>query len=343
VIDSVAAASKNARSSQKLLGSIKIQISDLMKRDKMEYKLQPFAFTDGNQGTLKMALELKALKAPKAETPQKDKVPFSSMDEEPWMDKHPPADTKKEGPVNSEPSSAAKGRVGQLVSPLDSEPETSPERATSATDSKGQEWGEPGEERINPVPKILETVPKAPNFVKSPSLDEMMANTLAPMAGTIGMDTEDVEDLISKRIDEAPLGRVQLSLEYNDENGDLIVVLHQAEGLPGGDLPDPPDPYVKMYLLPARKSKSKRKSDVKKDTVNPVFEETFKAYDEDLLKGVTNPQLEVSVIDKKGIFARSPLMGRTVVDIDITPGTMSGYIIEKKWFNLEEADDDSDE
>ena len=59
-----------------------------------------------------------------------------------------------------------------------------------------QEWGEPGEERINPVPKILETVPKAPNFVKSPSLDEMMANTLAPMAGTIGMDTEDVEDLI---------------------------------------------------------------------------------------------------------------------------------------------------
>ena len=42
-------------------------------------------------------------------------------------------------------------------------------------------------------------------------------------------------------------------------------------------MPDPPDPYVKMYLLPARKSKSKRKSDVKKDTVNPVFEETFKA------------------------------------------------------------------
>ena len=38
------------------------------------------------------------------------------------------------------------------------------------------------------------------------------------------------------------------------------------------------------------------------------------------MKGVTNPQLEVSVIDKKGIFARSPLMGRTVVDIDITPG-----------------------
>ena len=32
----------------------------------------------------------------------------------------------------------------------------------------------------------------------------------------------------SKRIDEAPLGRVQLSLEYNDENGDLIVVLHQV-------------------------------------------------------------------------------------------------------------------
>ena len=38
------------------------------------------------------------------------------------------------------------------------------------------------------------------------------------------------------------------------------------------------------------------------------------------MQGVTNPQLEVSVVDKKGIFARSPLMGRAVVDIDITPG-----------------------
>ena len=44
-----------------------------------------------------MALELKALKAPKAETPQKEKVPFSTMDQDPWMeDKCPPADTKKE-------------------------------------------------------------------------------------------------------------------------------------------------------------------------------------------------------------------------------------------------------
>ena len=63
-------------------------------------------------------------------------------------------------------------------------------------------------------------------------------------------------------------------------------------------------------------------------------------YEDDLLRG-PGAQLEVSVIDKKGIFGgRSPLMGRVEVDI---PGLVtSGFAIERKWFVLEDADDDSD-
>ena len=29
--------------------------------------------------------------------------------------------------------------------------------------------------------------------------------------------------------------------------------VHEAEGLPGGDLPDPPDPYVKVAVHPFSK------------------------------------------------------------------------------------------
>lgn len=49
-------------------------------------------------------------------------------------------------------------------------------------------------------------------------------------------------------------------------------------------------------------------------------------------------QLEVSVVDNKGIFARSALMGRVVVSLaDVET---RGGITE--WYQLEEEDDDSD-
>ena len=49
-------------------------------------------------------------------------------------------------------------------------------------------------------------------------------------------------------------------------------------------------------------------------------------------------QLEVSVVDRKGIFARGSLMGRAVVSLSDVE--RSGGITE--WFELEEDDDDSD-
>ncbi len=45
------------------------------------------------------------------------------------------------------------------------------------------------------------------------------------------------------------------------------MTIHCATGLPGSDLPDPPDPYVKLYLLPERNKKSKRKTEVKRKTL----------------------------------------------------------------------------
>ena len=72
-----------------------------------------------------------------------------------------------------------------------------------------------------------------------------------------------------------PNGKIKLSLSYNAGKEELSVTVHEARGLPGGDLPDPPDPYVKLYLLPERSKKSKQKTDAKKDTVTPTYDETF--------------------------------------------------------------------
>ena len=116
----------------------------------------------------------------------------------------------------------------------------------------------------------------------------------------------------------------------------MQVHIHEAKGLPGGDLPDPPDPYVKLYLLPDRPKKSKRKSDAKKDTVTPVYEETFEYEIE--ASDLSSQQLEVSVIDRKGIFSRGSTMGRVVLELT----DIASNDVLNKWFDLIEVEDDSE-
>ena len=119
--------------------------------------------------------------------------------------------------------------------------------------------------------------------------------------------------------------------------------------LPGGDLPDLPDPYVKLYLLPDRSSNSKRKTDVNffqqnliqdnlnlnafslqvvRDSINPVFDETveYTVAPSDL----PSRELEVSIINRKGLFARSPLMGQTKISL----GQFDLSQALTQWFDL---------
>ena len=39
-------------------------------------------------------------------------------------------------------------------------------------------------------------------------------------------------------------GKIRLNLLYDDNRQELKVFVHEVAGLPGGDLPDPPDPQV---------------------------------------------------------------------------------------------------
>ena len=71
----------------------------------------------------------------------------------------------------------------------------------------------------------------------------------------------------------ASKGRVRLNILYDTNKEELKLFLHEAQNLPGGDLPDPPDPQVKVYLMPGKKKK--KKSQVVKDCVDPTYNEEF--------------------------------------------------------------------
>uniref|UniRef100_A0A8C5KNJ6 Synaptotagmin-5 n=1 Tax=Jaculus jaculus TaxID=51337 RepID=A0A8C5KNJ6_JACJA len=69
------------------------------------------------------------------------------------------------------------------------------------------------------------------------------------------------------------LGRLQYSLDYDFQSGQLLVGILQAEGLAALDLGGSSDPYVSVYLLPDKRRRHETK--VHRQTLNPHFGEAF--------------------------------------------------------------------
>ena len=52
--------------------------------------------------------------------------------------------------------------------------------------------------------------------------------------------------------------------------------MNKARGLAAADKNGFSDPYIKTYLLPDKSKVSKKKTAIKKKTLNPVYNETLK-------------------------------------------------------------------
>eukprot|EP00090_Calanus_glacialis_P017269 TRINITY_DN26933_c0_g1_i7.p1 TRINITY_DN26933_c0_g1~~TRINITY_DN26933_c0_g1_i7.p1 ORF type:complete len:1127 (+),score=330.64 TRINITY_DN26933_c0_g1_i7:171-3551(+) len=129
-------------------------------------------------------------------------------------------------------------------------------------------------------------------------------------------------------------GKIRLNILYDTNKEELKVFVHEAANLPGSDLPDPPDPYVKIYLMPGKKKK--KKTAVVKDTGSPMFNEEFDFNIDH--EDVPKYYLKLTVVDKKGVFAKSPVLGTVDIYLD-NPGLSHGLA---DWYPLEDLDEDSD-
>lgn len=104
-------------------------------------------------------------------------------------------------------------------------------------------------------------------------------------------------------------GRLNFILKFDFDLEQLIVKIHKAQDLPAKDFSGTSDPYVKIYLLPDRKTKHQTK--VHRKTLNPVFDEVFLfpvAYSE-----LPTRKLHFSVYDFDR-FSRHDIIGQVVVD-----------------------------
>ncbi|XP_052859648.1 uncharacterized protein LOC128266899 [Anopheles cruzii] len=72
-------------------------------------------------------------------------------------------------------------------------------------------------------------------------------------------------------------GQIEFGMQYNYKQGALEIHVKQCKDLAAVDTKrNRSDPYVKVYLLPDKSKGGKRKTKVKKHTLNPVFDEVLR-------------------------------------------------------------------
>ncbi|KAK7922515.1 hypothetical protein WMY93_009417 [Mugilogobius chulae] len=72
-------------------------------------------------------------------------------------------------------------------------------------------------------------------------------------------------------------GELVFSIRFDENTQSLLVFIKECRGLAYGESSrQQSNPYVKCYLLPEKSRQSKRKTSIKRHTVNPIFNETLK-------------------------------------------------------------------
>jgi hypothetical protein len=132
------------------------------------------------------------------------------------------------------------------------------------------------------------------------SRDDIIGEVVCPLSG---MELGEKEVTVSKEIAPRHIkihshgrGELLVSLCYQPAANRLTVVVLKARNLPKMDITGLSDPYVKIYLLYNGQRIAKKKTHVKKRTLNPVFNESF-LFDVPCNEGLQNISLEFMVLD----------------------------------------------
>ncbi|XP_057210381.1 synaptotagmin-11a isoform X2 [Triplophysa rosa] len=154
--------------------------------------------------------------------------------------------------------------------------------------------------------------------------DDVIGEAVVPLAGVDpSTGRAHITQQISKRNTQCESrGELLVSLSYQPVTHRLNVVVLKAKHLPTMDITDlPGNPYVKVNVFYGRKRIAKKKTHVKKCTLNPVFNESF-IYDvpAELMPDIS---VEFLVIDfdrttKNEVVGRLVLGGQSPVPSGVT-------------------------
>jgi len=126
---------------------------------------------------------------------------------------------------------------------------------------------------------------------------------------------EEWRDLTSVEGEQGILGDICFSLRYVPTAGKLTVVILEAKNLKKMDVGGLSDPYVKIALMMNGKRIKKKKTSIKKCTLNPYYNEsfTFEVPFEQIQKVV----VEITVVDYDRIGTSEPI-GKVVLGCSVS-------------------------
>ncbi|KAM9385907.1 regulating synaptic membrane exocytosis protein 2-like [Pholidichthys leucotaenia] len=110
--------------------------------------------------------------------------------------------------------------------------------------------------------------------------------------------------------------RIQVKLWYDKVGHQLIVTILGAKELPAQDDGRPRNPYVKIYLLPDRSDKSKRRTKTVKKSVEPRWNQTF-MYSPVHCREFRERMLELTVWDQARVREEeSQFLGEVLIEME---------------------------
>ncbi|XP_062981750.1 synaptotagmin-like protein 3 isoform X2 [Elgaria multicarinata webbii] len=109
-------------------------------------------------------------------------------------------------------------------------------------------------------------------------------------------------------------GEIEFAIRYNFKSGILEVCIKACKNLAYGEEKKKKcNPFIKTCLLPDKSSQSKRKTCVKKNTLDPTFQETLKYKIQ--YSQLETRQLQISVWHS-GTFRRQVFLGEVVISFE---------------------------
>ncbi|KAF4096037.1 synaptotagmin Vb [Onychostoma macrolepis] len=131
----------------------------------------------------------------------------------------------------------------------------------------------------------------------------------------LGQPLHEWRDLESGEKEEEKLGDICISLRYVPTAGKLTVNIMEAKNLKKMDVGGLSDPYVKIVLQHNGKRLKKKKTTVKKNTLNPYFNESFSF--EVPFEQIQKVQLLITVFDYDKLGSNDPI-GKTFIGYGAT-------------------------
>ncbi|KAI8792377.1 synaptotagmin protein 5 isoform X6, partial [Biomphalaria glabrata] len=218
---------------------------------------------------------------------------------------------------------------------------TSPTSRTSTPEpQRPQHQARPASDQQLAVPTIA--VSNSTNEQREPAedddLDDLFSKHRPQLLGSRSSLADSRESIYSVYSDAGEVnygripvtGEIMFHLIYNAKSSALEVHVKQCRGLAPVDAKhNRSDPYVKTYLLPDKTRSGKRKTKIKKHTLNPTFDEILKY-------SITKAELESRTlwvtVWHNDRFGRNDFLGEVTISLDYYRFDES----EPQWYPLQE-------